>query len=194
MLGKIALYENSISIWSDRVPPSPDPGRCATHLTLITELNNCHHILTAVLLSVFQKFVDQRRNSMSCEFNSNRPREDTDKLTPCELTQLRGVSGSANWLGNQTRPDLCVSTSLLQGAHASATVADTREANKVIRLCRQHAHVPIRVSPIPVDDLTLVGFGDSGWSVPRDGSAQGGSLTIAAGERILHGSKAMTMD
>ena len=51
-----------------------------------------------------------------------------------------------------------MSTSLLQGAHASATVADTREANKLIRLCRQHAHVPIRVSPIPLDDLTFVGF------------------------------------
>ena len=45
-----------------------------------------------------------------------RSRADTDKLTPSELTQLRGVSGSANWLPNQTRPDLCVSTSLLQAS------------------------------------------------------------------------------
>ena len=81
--------------------------------------------------------------------SQRRSRADTDKLTPGELTQLRGVTGSANWFANQTRPDLCVSTSLLQGAHASATVADTREANKVTRLCRQHAHVPIRVSLIP---------------------------------------------
>ena len=91
--------------------------------------------------------------------SQRRSRADADKLTPGELTQLRGVSGSASWLGNQTRPDLCVSTSLLQGAHASATVADTREANKLIRLCRQHAHVPIRVSPIPLDDLTFCWFG-----------------------------------
>ena len=68
---------------------------------------------------------------------------------------------------NQTRLDLCVSTSLLQGARASAMVADTREANKLIRLCRQHAHVPIRVSPIPLDDLTFVGFGDCGWGERR---------------------------
>ena len=60
------------------------------------------------------------------------------------------------------------------------TVADTREANKLIRLCRQHAHVPIRVSPIPLDDLTFVGFGDCGWGVRRDGSSQGGILIIAA--------------
>ena len=76
-----------------------------------------------------QKFVDQLElMSLSQRFS----RADTDKLTPCASTQLRGVSGSANWLGNQTRPDLCVSTSLLQGAHVSATVADTREANKLI--------------------------------------------------------------
>ena len=100
--------------------------------------------------------------------SQRRSRADTHKLTLCELTQLRGVSGSANWLGKQTRPDLCVSTSLLQGARASAAVADTREANKLIRLRRQHAHVPIRVSPILLDDLTFVGFGDRRWGVRRD--------------------------
>ena len=95
------------------------------------------------------------------------------------------MSGSANWLGNQTRPDLCVSTSLLQGALASATVADTR-------LCRQHARVPLRVSPTPLDDLTFVGFGDCGWDVRRDGSSQSGSLIIAADKRILDGFEATT--
>ena len=70
-----------------------------------------------------------------------------------------------------------MNTSLLQGAHAPATVADTREAIKLVRLSRQHAHVPIRVSPILLDDLTSVGFGDCGWGVRRGGSSQGGSLT-----------------
>ena len=127
-----------------------------------------------------QKFVDQLE---LMSLSQRRSRADTDKLTPGELTQLRGVSGSANWLGNQTRPDLCVSTSLLQGAHASATVADTREANKLIRMCRQHAHVPIRVSPIPLDDLTFVGFGDCGC-VRRDGSSQGGRLPLLVRLRL----------
>ena len=90
-----------------------------------------------------QKIVDQLE---LMSLSQRRSRADIDKLTLGELTQLRGASGSANWLGIQSRPDLCVCTSLLQGAHASATVADTREANKLIRLCRQHAHVPIRVS------------------------------------------------
>ena len=59
-------------------------------------------------------------------------------------------------------------------------MADTREAIKFIRLCGQHA-------PIPLDDLTFVGFGDCGWGVRRDGSSQGGSLIIAADKRILDG-------
>ena len=61
-------------------------------------------------------------------------------------------------------------------------MADTREANKLIRLCRQHAHVPTRVSPIPLDDLTFVGYGDHGWVVRRD-----------ADQRILDGFEATTM-
>ena len=124
-----------------------------------------------------QKFVDQLE---LISLSQRRSRADTDKLTPGELTQLRGVSGSANWLGNRTRPDLCVSTSLSQDAHASATVADTREANKLI------------VSPISLDDPTFVGFGDCGWVVRRDGSSQGGSQIIAADKRILDGFEATT--
>ena len=58
-----------------------------------------------------QKFVGQLE---LMSLSHRRSRADTDKLTPGELTQLRGVSGSANWLPNQTRPDLCVSTSLLK--------------------------------------------------------------------------------
>ena len=108
------------------------------------------------------------------------------------MTQLRAVSGSANWLGNQTRPDLCVCTSLLQGAHASATVADTREARKLVRLCRQHAHVPNRNSPFPLEDMTFVGFGDCGCGVRRDGSSQGGSLILAVDKRIFDGFEAPT--
>ena len=85
-----------------------------------------------------------------------------------------------------------MSTSLLQGAHASATVADTRKANKLIRLCGQHAHVPIRVCPIPLDDLTFVGFGNCGSGVRRDGSSQGGSLIIAADRRTSDGFEVTT--
>ena len=100
-----------------------------------------------------QKFVDQLE---LISLSQRRSRAETDKLTPGESAS-RSV-WFCEMVGNQTRRDLCVSTSLLQGAHASATVADTREANKLIRLCRQHAHVPSRVSPIPLDDLTFVGF------------------------------------
>ena len=102
-----------------------------TSIEIVTPIDGGFHLRQ-------QKSVDQ---SELMSLGQRRSRADTDKLTPGELTQLRGVSGSANRLGNQTRPDLCVSASLLQGA-------DTREANKLIRLCRQHGNVPIRVSPI----------------------------------------------
>ena len=52
--------------------------------------------------------------------------------------------------------------------------------------------MPIRVSPIPLDDLTFVGFGDCVWGVRRDGSSQGGGLLIATDKRILDGFEATT--
>ena len=71
-------------------------------------------------------------------------------------------------------------------------MADTREANKLVQLCRQHAHVPIRMSPILPEDMIFVGFGDCGWRLRRDGSSQGGSLIVAADKRILDGFEATT--
>ena len=50
-----------------------------------------------------EKFVDQLE---LISLSQRRSRADTDNVTLGELTHLRGVSGSANWLGNQTRPDL----------------------------------------------------------------------------------------
>ena len=70
--------------------------------------------------------------------------------------------------------------------HQQRWLTHVKQTNS-FRLCRQHAHVPSRVSPIPLDDLTFVGFGDGGWGVRRDGSSQGGSLIIAADRRILGG-------
>ena len=52
--------------------------------------------------------------------------------------------------------------------------------------------MPVRVSPILLDDLTFVGFGDCGWSVRRDGSSHGGSLIIASDQRLLDGFEATT--
>ena len=106
-----------------------------------------------------QKFVDQLE---LMSLSQRRSRADTDKVTPGELTSIVECLVQRVGWETQTRADLCVSTSLLQGVHASATVADTREANILVRLCRQHANVPMRVSPIPMNDLTFVGFGHCG--------------------------------
>ena len=48
-----------------------------------------------------QKFVDQLE---LMSLSQRRSRADTDKLTPSELTQLRPVSGSADWLGIKLVP------------------------------------------------------------------------------------------
>ena len=43
-----------------------------------------------------------------------------------------------------------------------------KQTNAFVSVDSMHT-VPLRVSPIPLDDLTFVGFGDCGWCVRRDG-------------------------
>ena len=47
--------------------------------------------------------------------------------------------------------------------------------------------MPSGTSRISLDDLTFSDFGDSDWSVRRDGSSQGGSLIVAADKRMPDG-------
>eukprot|EP00971_Amphidinium_carterae_P352490 6492618-Amphidinium_carterae.1 len=61
----------------------------------------------------------------------------TDALNEGELTQLRGVAGSLAWIVRQCRPDLAYRTSKIQTSVSGATVADLREANKVVQYAQQ---------------------------------------------------------
>ena len=96
---------------------------------------------------------------LDVSLSQRRSRAHSDKLTPGELTQLRGVSGSANGLENQTRPDLCVSTSLSSKVHMHQQrwlthVNQTNSFDCVdsTQTCQ------FEFLRFPLDDLTFVGF------------------------------------
>ena len=63
----------------------------------------------------------------------------TDKATEAEVTQLKSVAGSLSWVARQCRPDLSYRVSRLQTRSARATVADLKEANKVIEYAQKTA-------------------------------------------------------
>ena len=69
---------------------------------------------------VFYDRIEQKQETSALELEmisigNKRRNQHDDKTTPHELSQHRGVGGSCNWLSTQTRADLAVGTSILQG-------------------------------------------------------------------------------
>ena len=63
-------------------------------------------------------------------------RKTTDRATEAETTSLRSVVGSLAWVARFARPDLCYRVNCLQRACSSATIADLKEANRLVELAQ----------------------------------------------------------
>ena len=63
-------------------------------------------------------------------------RKGSEKITDQETTSLRSVVGFLAWVARYSRPDLCYRVNCLQRCISKATVADLRDANKVVDLAR----------------------------------------------------------
>ena len=59
-------------------------------------------------------------------------RKSTDSLNEGEKTQLLSVVGSLNWIARQCRPDISYRVSRLRSRVTIGTIADLKEANKVL--------------------------------------------------------------
>eukprot|EP00435_Cladocopium_sp_Y103_P013878 s2359_g3.t1 len=69
----------------------------------------------------------------------------TEKATPKEQSQLRGLLGGLAWPANQTQPHLAASVSLAQAASASASVAELLDANKTLRYAKETSDIHLRI-------------------------------------------------
>lgn len=74
------------------------------------------------------------------EISRERRREKHGKLTEKEISKLRGITGSMNWLVGASRPDLAAANAILQQRTSKATVQELIDANKLIGEARDHSH------------------------------------------------------
>ena len=70
---------------------------------------------------------------------AQRKSQRTAPLSAKEVTVLRGINGSLNWLASQSRPDISAQTSMSQQSMSQPTVHQLCEVNNVIRRAKQHA-------------------------------------------------------
>ena len=98
--------------------------------------------------------VTQTRSTMSLECMSidvaGRTLE--SPLTNAEITGYRSVLGQLLWLGQQSRPDLCVGVSLAAQRLSKATLSDVKTLNKLVEQAKSTAEMGI-VIPCGVVNL-----------------------------------------
>eukprot|EP00435_Cladocopium_sp_Y103_P031858 s655_g8.t1 len=96
--------------------------------------------------------------------NIPRSAKSDDPLTPGQISVLRAINGSLNWLASQSRPDLSVQTSLSQQAFPQPKIQHLREANQAVRRAKQHKDLQIKFSSIPVSELCVCCHSDAAFA------------------------------
>jgi len=119
------------------------------------------------------KFIQKLR---PIHFSKDRLRDKSAELTPKEVSCLRAVNGSLNWLATQSRPDLATQVSFSQQSFPSPTVLDALAANHAVRRARQHADQNLRFSSIPVDKLSIMCHSDAAFAYAKAGATQAGYM------------------
>ena len=93
-----------------------------------------------------------------------RGRLQADTLNNEEQKEFRSVAGSLQWLGGQTRPDLCSAVSLANKG-AETRPKDLKTLLDYIDLAKLTPDLGIRFNAVPFNKAAmLIGYGDSSWA------------------------------
>lgn len=139
----------------------------------------------------FNIMLSQERYSLGiCDINisQTRKQEPMAKATTEEKKQMRATLGALSWRATQTCPWLAASVSVLQGKQTDPIVEDLLETNKLIRMQRQFCDVSLKFSS-RIEKPILVTYSDASWACRKDGSSQGGQITILTDQRFLEGKR-----
>lgn len=133
--------------------------------------------------------VKQERFALGIEeipMTTERRENSFDEITHGERRSMRQALGALNWRATQTAPWLLATVSILQGTVESATVGDLVSVNKLVRLQRKRFDQGLYFPPL-VGEVTLVTFTDASWATRKDGSSQGGQITLLMEKNVLKG-------
>eukprot|EP00435_Cladocopium_sp_Y103_P060490 s2072_g22.t1 len=106
----------------------------------------------------------------------SRCQDKTALLSDQEVSCLRAINGSLNWLSSQSRPDLAAQVSFSQQSFSHPNVGDALAANNAIRRARQHADLCIVYRSIPLSEIAVVCHSDAAYANTKGGATQGGYI------------------
>eukprot|EP00435_Cladocopium_sp_Y103_P057373 s281_g19.t1 len=128
------------------------------------EFCGCHYKQDVVTKEIVMSQKNFALNLKPAHIPARRRVQRDAPLDSKEISVLRAINGSLNWLSSQSRPDLAAQTSLSQQAMSKPTVHHLCEVNNVIRRAKQHADLSIRFRPIPPERLSLVCHSDAAFA------------------------------
>lgn len=130
--------------------------------------------------AAFDITVTQERFALGIDevpLDTLRKGQKRDETTTQEKQQMRRALGALNWRAVQTAPWMLATVSHLQGCVESSTVQDLMDVNKLIRWQRRFATSGLTFRH-DIGDAMVVTFTDASWATRKDGSSQGGQITL----------------
>ena len=87
-------------------------------------------------------------------------------LPNAEITGYRSVLGQLLWLGQQSRPDLCVGVSLPAQKLSKATLSDVKTLNKLVEQAKSTAEMGIVIpcGVVNLETCSVVCYADAGFA------------------------------
>ncbi|CAK0903294.1 unnamed protein product [Prorocentrum cordatum] len=110
------------------------------------------------------------------EVPAERRRQLSSPVTVAEKTQFRAATGSLQWKGTQTGPNILAELSLLQSKTESCTVDDLVKVNKLIKRAKETKGRMLEISPFAECELAVVGWGDAAFGNRVDGKSTEGRV------------------
>ena len=117
-----------------------------------------------------------------------RAKDQNADATDREITQMRGVCGKLNWVAREGMPQGSGDASLLSGTLPQPKVKDLTEANAALRRLMQN-DCPLKIRPIPLEDIRLLDFGDASLGNAGEGKSQIAHMICATNKVIFEGEK-----
>jgi len=115
-----------------------------------------------------------------------------DKLTADEVTQLRGVLGALQWRGQQTAPHLMAKIGQLQSSVTKANLGTVKAANKLVRECFQTRFLSTKINQLNLEDpkdVQFVAWSDAALANRMDLSSTGGYVIAATTPEMTLGKR-----
>ena len=124
-----------------------------------------------------------------------RLKAENQLLSGDEWKEYRSCAGSLQWLGGQSRPDVCSTVSLSnKGLETSA--ADLQTLYDCIDTVKASEDIGIRYYPVDFHKgMFLVGYGDSSWAnAPGHKSQMGVVILVASSECLIRSCPGSILD